>query len=162
MYFCSHEHSRRRPNCPHVVNREYIKPASFDFILSGKSDDLAVKDITQRDSIRNLPPVTPARRVPTTTTTKSDNGAPPSTARSKKIRISVSTMHQPTDPKPTSTPNPKPNSNYTNFREFLAIFPDYKEKEILNWTMEELLDRLIKEKVNKFEEFLKTAEHRDK
>jgi hypothetical protein len=164
---CRHEHSRRRPNCPHVVNKEYIRPASFDFILAGKSDDLAVKDITQRDKSTQLPPVTPARRtVPTSQ----------STAKSKKIRISVPTRTEDnyfeTDSRTViaSTPQSKAvkitmsttkkPTRTEALKDFLAIFPEMKENggEVLNWTMEELLERLIKEKVSKFEEFLKQVE----
>lgn len=136
-----YEHSRRRPNCPHVVRKEYAVPASFDFILSGQSDDLAVKDVNQRLSI-----IIPS--TPTTTERKQSSltiPPPPSTVKStKKIRISVSTP---------STKKPVVNA----ISELLSIFPSLKGNEILNLTMEELLERLVKEKVAQYEEFIKKS-----
>lgn len=182
--FFSHEHSRRRPNCPHVVNKEYIKPASFDFILAGESDDLAVKDITQQQQHQHqqkqhrdlLVPKTPARNTtvnPGQSTVKS----------SKKIRISVPSLHTDTLADITtatatatktiteseSTPKSKnikismtSASTVKNFpstlKEFSSIFPDLKTDEILNLTMEQFFDRLIREKVLKFEDFLRRTE----
>lgn len=69
-----------------------------------------------------------------------------STPQSKAVKITMSTTK-----KPTRT---------EALKDFLAIFPEMKENggEVLNWTMEELLERLIKEKVSKFEEFLKQVE----
>ena len=139
-----------------MVNKEYIKPASFDFILAGKSDELAIKDINQARTA--LPPMTPARN--------SSSAVPSTVKTSKKIRISVP-IQSTTDPSTsvvavTSTPAPSTTKKPANaaLKELLTIFPEMKEneKEILNWTMEELLDRLVKAKVDKFEEFLMEVE----
>ena len=177
VFFCSHEHSRRRPNCPHVVNKEYIKPASFDFILAGESDDFAVKDVTQHQHKQQrdvFVPVTPARKG-----TVIVNPGQSTVKSSKKIRISVPSQTTDTSADMTtaksaatiteSTPKSK-NIKITmtsasttkkfpsTLKEFSSIFPDLKTDEILNLTVEEFFDRLIKEKVGKFEEFLRRIE----
>ena len=69
----------------------------------------------------------------------------PSTIKSKRIRISTST---------SSTPMKKNSiSDAKKFEILKKIFPQFCENNILilNWTMEELLDRLVNEKVGKFE-----------
>lgn len=91
------EHGRRRPNCPHVAMKQYIKPASFDFILKGQSDDLAVKEISKvvvdvesqseqtpmKESVQNHHQIT------MTTTTTCKKIKLNSEAGNKKITISV-------------------------------------------------------------------------
>lgn len=175
---CSYEHSRRRPNCPHVFNKQYICPASFDFILAGKSDDHAVKDVTMARGA--VPPVTPARRTVTGTVEGSAVKGQQSTVKGKKIRISVaydkqqnenveqsnslqsrthltqSTVSTPLNSKPKiilSSTAKKPSASVSALTDIFPVLK--KETGILNWTMEELLDRLVKEKVGRFEEFLK-------
>lgn len=150
-----YEHSRRRPRCPHVVKKEYFAPGSFEFILAGKSDELAVKDL---DQISNGPSSSKiSLTVPSTPFTSRNKQQLPNTVKSssKKIKISVPSTPSCTTKKSIST-NTKTASN---IHQFFNIFPSFQGKEvngeILNLTVEELLDRLIKEKVGLFEEFLK-------
>ena len=164
--FFSYEHSRRRPNCPHISNQEYIKPASFEFILANKSDSSAICDINNRTTDKHPDiPQTPIRRGTSSTTTQS-------TVKSKKIRISVpqSAVKPSETPQSSrssrvitvipSTSKKNPNStptNPTNLKNILInLFPTLKPEQdkILNWTMEELFDNLIREKAEMFQEFL--------
>lgn len=163
FYFFRHEHSRRRPNCPHVFGNQFVSPASFDFILAGQPDDLAIKDLrdlnlNETENIKSftdntkLIPSTPTTIQNTHTHTHSHNTFTPinrrkllnvlpvSQVKSKKIRISSST--------------PMKNSDGKKFEILKKIFPQLCAKNvlILNWTMEEFLERLVSDNVRKFEE----------
>lgn len=160
----SYEHSRRKPNCPHIVNQEYIKPASFEFILANEPDDLAICDINHSKNTATVAiPQTPASKVTTTAA---------STVKPKKIKISVpqsavkpvelpvktpqSTRSQPRVIASTTKKQAQTQTNSALKTDLLNLFPSLKaeQRNILNWTMEELLEYLIKEKVEMFKEFL--------
>ena len=140
------------------MNQEYVKPASFEFILANQPDNLAICDINERKSPPARPiPQTPIRRQAPVTQ---------STIKSKKIRISVpqSGMKQATATainiasSSTKTPQssrPTPQLNKLKI-DLINLFPSLKDQQdaILNWTMEELFEQLIKEKVGMFRDFL--------
>jgi len=142
----SHEHSRRRPNCPWVARHEFIHPASFEFILAGKSDDLAVKDISHVPKIKivQTPRRTPSktRDISQTPSRKTSNIDISRTPSRKTIKIS-------------SVIPATPQSKIPILSELRSLFPHTKQEEVLNWTMQDLIDRLIREKVDKFDQFLK-------
>ena len=189
----SHEHSRRRPNCPWIAKRQFIQPASFEFILAGKSDECAVKDIfvkpptmlvsstpsraqlakrtpskiiKQTPSKAQLVKATPSKATPS----KTIKATPSKTIKAtpSKIRLSVKQTPKSTiksiDSENRRTPSKtgslkKPAiaaaSSNAILHEFRRLFPQIKPEEVLNWTMQDLLDRLIREKVDKFDYFLK-------
>lgn len=180
----SHEHSRRRPNCPWIAKRQFIQPASFEFILAGKSDECAVKDIfvkpptmlvSSTPSRAQLAKRTPSKIKQTPSKVQLLKATPSKATPSKtikatpsKIRLSVKQTPKSTiksiDSENRRTPSKagsskKPAiaaaSSSAILHELRRLFPQIKPEEVLNWTMQDLLDRLIREKVDKFDHFLK-------
>jgi hypothetical protein len=130
---------------------------------------------------REVVPVTPARKI-------TSGQGPSTVKSSKKIRISVPTQmtdsafintnskvnHNPntntiTESTPKSknikitmtsaTPTSKSAAAKLAIKEFSSIFPELKPaNDFLNLTLEQFFDRLIKQKVGKFEEFLRQIE----
>lgn len=141
--------------------------------MAGKKDDQAIKDISQKNNV-TIVPFTPARRTERGSgNTGQGQVPPPSTAKGKRIKISVpqSVRMKKTDEAgeeltaiksqatPTRKPQSTPSASLSTKNAIFTLFPALKnEPNLLNWTMEELLDRLIKEKVGKFKEFLREIE----
>jgi len=150
----SHEHSRRRPNCPHIVNQEYIKPASFEFILGNQPDNSAICDIND-STARVTIPRTPIRKNGSATAVVVVGQ---STVKSKKFRISVPQSAIKSSVPTVETPqSSRLTSKRPNLKsDLINLFPSLQAQEdkILTWTMEELFEHLIKEKVEMFQDFL--------
>ena len=42
-----HEHEKRKPRCPFLLTGQVHRPASFEFLMSSRSDDKAVKELPE-------------------------------------------------------------------------------------------------------------------